>query len=88
MSSLRRFACTAALVAGAVLLFAAPAYADVAPTPTISAGMWIVIVGGLAVVIVGGLSFWALRRAAARRRAREAGERSRQQIGDEPDGSG
>jgi len=87
MSHVRRFACTAAVAAGAVLLFAAPAYADTAPAPAIATAVWILIVGGLAVVIVGGLSLRALRRA-ARRRDQESRERARQQSGDRADGPG
>jgi len=87
MSRLRLFTYTAAVVTGAFLLAAAPAYADVAPVSTSTTAVWILVLGGCAVVIVGGLSFVALRKTAARRREQAARERSRQPTDDDREGS-
>jgi hypothetical protein len=54
-------------LAVALLVEAAPAYADGAPSPGPSASAWVLAIGAVVVVIVAGLSVAALRRAAARR---------------------
>jgi hypothetical protein len=57
-----------ALFAVAMLLGAAPAYADDAPQPSVTTGAWVVVLGGFVVVVVAGLALAALRKAATRRR--------------------
>ena len=76
MSRPRRFACTAAVVAVASLVFAAPAYADAGFPPVWQfEAVWLTI-GAFVVLLVAGLSFRFLRKAARERRLdREAAER-------------
>jgi hypothetical protein len=72
----RRAAAVALLLAALSLIGASPAYADGAPPPGPSAGLWVAVLGGFVVLAVAGLSVAALRRAAGRRweRAQRKGD--------------
>jgi hypothetical protein len=86
VSRSRRFLCTTLVVAGAVLVFAAPAYADAGFPPVWKFETVFLVIGAVVVLAVAGLSFRFLRKAAAERRLdREAAERWAQRRAVEQD---
>lgn len=76
MSRVRLFVCTTLVVAGSVLVFAAPAYADTGFPPVWEFETVFLVIGAVVALAVAGLSFRFLHKAAAERRLdREAAER-------------
>jgi hypothetical protein len=78
-----------ALFAAAMLLDAAPAYADSTSAPGgARVAAVLVFLAASVVLIVAVISFRALRRAAARKREQDSREHDRQRTSDRPEGPG